>query len=122
MHTAPRVTAGALGPRSAWTGTMWRSTPRLTTWCRTTRTARRTCSCAELRNRPATERGAVSEPEPLLVDLLTAPEDLALVGGKAANLGVLMRAGFPVPPGVCLTTVAYSRAVGAALDDVVADL
>jgi len=64
----------------------------------------------------------VLEPEPLLVNLLTAPEELALVGGKAANLGVLMRAGFPVPPGACLTTVAYSRAVGAALDDVIADL
>src|SRR3954447_26743763 len=63
------------------------------------------------------------EPEPLVLDLLAAgPEELALVGGKAANLGVLMRAGFPVPPGVCLTTVAYSRAVGAALDDVVVDL
>src|SRR3954452_22055842 len=63
------------------------------------------------------------EPEPLVLDLLAAaPEELALVGGKAANLGVLIRAGFPVPPGVCLTTVAYSRAVGAALDDVVADL
>src|SRR3954447_2630885 len=63
------------------------------------------------------------EPEPLVLDLLAAgPEELALVGGKAANLGVLIRAGFPVPPGVCLTTVAYSRTVGAALDDVVADL
>ncbi len=32
-----------------------------------------------------------------------------LVGGKAANLGVLTAAGFPVPPGVCLTTEAYRR-------------
>jgi pyruvate,water dikinase len=65
----------------------------------------------------------VLKPDPLVLDLLAAvPEDLPLVGGKAANLGVLLRAGFPVPPGLCLTTVAYSRAVGAALDDVLADL
>jgi pyruvate,water dikinase len=65
----------------------------------------------------------VLEPKPLVLDLLAAaPEELALVGGKAANLGVLIRAGFRVPPGVCLTTVAYSRAVGGALEDVVAHL
>ncbi len=33
---------------------------------------------------------------------------LPLVGGKAANLGELTRAGFPVPPGFCLTTAAYA--------------
>ncbi len=32
---------------------------------------------------------------------------LTLVGGKAANLGELIRAGFTVPPGFCLTTRAY---------------
>ena len=35
---------------------------------------------------------------------------LAAVGGKAANLGELSRAGLPVPPGFCLTTEAYQRA------------
>jgi len=35
---------------------------------------------------------------------------LAEVGGKAANLGELTRAGFPVPPGFCVTTAAYRRA------------
>jgi phosphohistidine swiveling domain-containing protein len=30
-----------------------------------------------------------------------------LVGGKAANLGVLAQAGFPVPPGYTVTTAAY---------------
>ena len=30
--------------------------------------------------------------------------DLPLVGGKGANLGELTGAGFPVPPGFCLTT------------------
>jgi pyruvate,water dikinase len=33
--------------------------------------------------------------------------DLALAGGKGANLGELTRAGFPVPPGFCVTTAAY---------------
>ena len=35
---------------------------------------------------------------------------LATVGGKAANLGELTRAGLPVPQGFCVTTDAY-RAV-----------
>lgn len=35
---------------------------------------------------------------------------LALVGGKAGNLGELTRAGLPVPPGFCLTTEAYRQA------------
>ncbi|TEB13782.1 PEP/pyruvate-binding domain-containing protein [Pelotomaculum propionicicum] len=29
------------------------------------------------------------------------------VGGKGANLGEMSKAGFPVPPGFCLTTSAY---------------
>ncbi|WP_457972717.1 PEP/pyruvate-binding domain-containing protein [Arthrobacter sp. D1-17] len=36
---------------------------------------------------------------------------LARVGGKAANLGELLSAGFPVPDGFCLTTDAYLQAV-----------
>src|SRR5215217_2023851 len=32
---------------------------------------------------------------------------LAEAGGKAANLGELVRAGFPVPTGFCVTTAAY---------------
>lgn len=35
---------------------------------------------------------------------------VALVGGKAANLGELMSAGLPVPDGFCLTTEAYRLA------------
>src|SRR5690349_14926590 len=35
------------------------------------------------------------------------------VGGKAANLGVLLAAGLPVPPGFCLTTAAYRRVADA---------
>jgi phosphohistidine swiveling domain-containing protein len=44
---------------------------------------------------------------------------LAVVGGKAANLGVLIRAGLPVPPGVCITTEAYRRvSAGAGVSDI----
>jgi rifampicin phosphotransferase len=35
--------------------------------------------------------------------------DLNLVGGKAVGLGRLMTAGFPVPPGICVTTEAYEH-------------
>src|SRR5579872_5049099 len=34
-------------------------------------------------------------------------EDVALVGGKGANLGEMTQAGFPVPPGFIVTTTAY---------------
>src|SRR5690348_5182706 len=44
---------------------------------------------------------------------------LASVGGKAANLGELTRAGLPVPPGFCVTTAAYRQvAAGAGLDGI----
>lgn len=43
--------------------------------------------------------------------VLALPEvgrsDVALAGGKGANLGELVRAGFPVPPGFVVTTAAY---------------
>jgi rifampicin phosphotransferase len=39
--------------------------------------------------------------------------DLALVGGKGANLGELLRAGFAVPPGFCVTTAAFAAVVAA---------
>ncbi|WP_347111088.1 PEP/pyruvate-binding domain-containing protein [Paenarthrobacter sp. S56] len=35
------------------------------------------------------------------------------VGGKAANLGELIAAGLPVPPGFCLTTAAYRHTLAA---------
>src|SRR5215203_2907063 len=35
-------------------------------------------------------------------------DDLVRAGGKGANLGVLVRAGFPVPDGFVVTTAAYS--------------
>jgi pyruvate,water dikinase len=34
-------------------------------------------------------------------------DDLPQVGGKAANLGAMTQAGFPVPPGFCMTTRAW---------------
>src|SRR5256885_1782489 len=37
--------------------------------------------------------------------------DVQFVGGKAANLGKLIRAGFPVPGGFAVSTDAYRRAV-----------
>lgn len=37
---------------------------------------------------------------------------LPLVGGKGANLGEMTRAGFPVPPGFCVTTEAYRAFIG----------
>jgi pyruvate,water dikinase len=48
---------------------------------------------------------------------------LAVVGGKAANLGELTSVGLPVPPGFCLTTGAYSLvAAGAQLEPVLEEL
>lgn len=37
--------------------------------------------------------------------------DVAQVGGKAAPLGELLAAGFPVPAGVCVTTAAFQQAL-----------
>ncbi|MBH0181536.1 MAG: hypothetical protein HP490_07660 [Nitrospira sp.] len=37
--------------------------------------------------------------------------DLALVGGKALGLARLITAGFPVPPGICVTTEAYDQSL-----------
>lgn len=36
---------------------------------------------------------------------------LKLVGGKALGLARLMAAGFPVPPGICVTTEAYRQSL-----------
>jgi hypothetical protein len=42
--------------------------------------------------------------------LAVAAEDAPLVGGKAAKLAALAQAGFPGPPGVCVTTRAFALA------------
>src|SRR4051812_40835953 len=39
------------------------------------------------------------------------PGDLALAGGKGANLGELVRGGFPVPEGMVVSTAAYTSVV-----------
>jgi phosphohistidine swiveling domain-containing protein len=57
-----------------------------------------------------------------VLDLADPDTDLGRVGGKALNLGVLLRANFPVPPGFCVTTSAYRDVVGDRLDGVVAAL
>ncbi|GAB6856702.1 PEP/pyruvate-binding domain-containing protein [Microbacterium xylanilyticum] len=65
------------------------------------------------------DRDEAQPGEPLVLDLaqLSAAE-LPAVGGKAANLGELIRAGFDVPTGFCLTTEAYRRAVrGTVVED-----
>ena len=57
-----------------------------------------------------TTQGPSGALDPLVVDFTTLDADgLRLAGGKAVNLGVLTRAGLPVPPGVCVTTEAYRR-------------
>ncbi|MBP1137849.1 pyruvate,water dikinase [Arthrobacter sp. PvP023] len=59
----------------------------------------------------------------LVVDLgRLASGSLALVGGKALNLGKLAAAGFPVPAGFCLTTTGYRLAAPAELDSIAARL
>lgn len=48
---------------------------------------------------------------------------IAICGGKAANLGELTAAGFPVPEGFCVTTAAYALATRIpALDEVIAEI
>jgi len=61
----------------------------------------------------ASTRGGQHDPHSVFtVDLAQlGARDLPAVGGKAANLGELIRAGFDVPPGFCITTEAYRRAV-----------
>ena len=53
------------------------------------------------------------------VDRTTLP----IVGGKAASLGELIRAGLPTPDGFCVTTTAYELVTeGASLDPILEDL
>jgi phosphohistidine swiveling domain-containing protein len=58
---------------------------------------------------------------------LTLPFDaidrtaLPIVGGKAANLGELTRAGLPMPPGFCVTTATYELVAGGAGLDPILD-
>ncbi|MCY1078652.1 phosphoenolpyruvate synthase [Archangium lansingense] len=51
-------------------------------------------------------RTSGTEPLTLPFEHISAA-DLPSVGGKGANLGEMARAGFPVPPGFCVTTAAF---------------
>ena len=62
--------------------------------------------------RPAESAAAVT---PLVADFRSPESDVrALVGGKAASLGRMVKAGLPVPPGFAVTTAAYARFLEAA--------
>ncbi|WP_017612337.1 MFS transporter [Nocardiopsis salina] len=69
---------------------------------------------------PAPTVGPTPQGERMTHDRLVAPldafgaQDLAEVGGKAANLGELLREGIPVPPGFVVTTGAYAAVARAA--------
>src|SRR5262249_40554278 len=65
----------------------------------------------------STDAASVRHPG-LVLDLQDVqPEMLALAGGKALNLGAMLRAGLPVPPGLCVTTEGYREvASGAGID------
>ena len=56
------------------------------------------------------ESGSTADDVALVVPLDTLDRaKLPLTGGKAANLGELIHAGFVVPAGFCVTTAAYAR-------------
>ena len=59
----------------------------------------------------------VGAPMPLVVALdRVKAEDVASVGGKGANLGTMLAAGLPVPPGFCVTTEAFRQFVSSCRD------
>ena len=49
---------------------------------------------------------------PMIVDFKQVSKtDVGLVGGKGANLGEMVQAGFPVPPGFIVTSAAYFKVI-----------
>jgi rifampicin phosphotransferase len=65
----------------------------------------------------------VKEMEMVLPFAAIDRSSVAVAGGKAANLGELTQAGFPVPPGFCVTTQAYALvAEEAGLEPLLAEL
>ncbi|PFG40915.1 pyruvate,water dikinase [Georgenia soli] len=63
--------------------------------------------------------GPVGRPRGVVELADVGPGTVAVVGGKAENLGALLAAGLPVPAGFCLTTELYDRAAEAAgLDEI----
>src|SRR3954470_12637444 len=57
-----------------------------------------------------------------LLQPLSDCRDKSLAGGKAVNLGILIRAAFPVPDGFCITTDAYRYWAGTKSEEIPADL
>src|SRR5215216_5010342 len=57
-----------------------------------------------------------------LIQPLQDCKDKSLAGGKAVNLGVLLRAGFVVPDGFCVTTDAYRYWAGSKSQEIPSDL
>jgi phosphohistidine swiveling domain-containing protein len=71
-----------------------------------------TARTAEAFNSSDSNAGMAIDRPPYVIDLAqVSAGDLAAGGGKAANLGELLRWGFPVPPGFVVTTAAYDRVV-----------
>ena len=64
-----------------------------------------------IQNQNQPDQTSQSSHSPLVLPLSAIDASLLpLVGGKAANLGELIRAGLPVPDGFCVTTAAYELA------------
>src|SRR5580765_6264000 len=57
-----------------------------------------------------------------LLQSLDECREKSLAGGKAVNLGILIRAGFTVPDGFCITTDAYRYWAGTKAEEIPADL
>ena len=56
----------------------------------------------------------MTPPTPLVLPFTAiSTADLPIVGGKGANLGEMTQAGFPIPPGFCLTTAAFQQFMAA---------
>jgi pyruvate,water dikinase len=52
----------------------------------------------------------MSQNQPLILSFSEINRrDLPIVGGKGANLGEMTQAGFPVPPGFCVTTATFEQ-------------
>jgi pyruvate, water dikinase len=60
---------------------------------------------------------AVVEPPHVVPLQDCSRDDVALVGGKAASLGTLMQAGFPVPAGYAVTTRAFTESLADGVAD-----
>ncbi|MGH8572613.1 MAG: PEP/pyruvate-binding domain-containing protein, partial [Gammaproteobacteria bacterium] len=63
---------------------------------------------------PSADASADEVGQELVLDLARVDAQLLpVVGGKAANLGELVRTGLPVPAGFCVTTGAFGQVAAA---------